>query len=83
MIVRRTLASTLDPSVAGDVSIIAGGDCVSPGGVCVSPGGVSVLPGVEISPASAETERMHVKAAISIKRFMMVNSSSKVLISRN
>lgn len=78
MIVRRTLASRLGPCVSpvndcpGGVNDSPGGLCVSPGGACVSPGAGDAIPGDDISPASAETERTHVKVMANMKRFMRI-----------
>jgi hypothetical protein len=73
MIVRMIVAKMPDPCVCPVAGGGPGTVGISPGAVVVAGAGVVVATGtVGISPASAETERRHVKATVNMNRFIGV-----------
>ncbi len=73
MIVRMIVAKIPGPCTCPVTGAGPGTVGISPGAVVVADAGVVVATGtVGISPASAETERTHVKATVNMNRFIGV-----------
>jgi hypothetical protein len=70
MIARIAVSSKPGSCVSPAADPVAPAVGISPGAIAVGVVVVETAPQVGISPASAETERMHVKAMAKVKRFI-------------